>query len=254
MKIRLSLLFSLWVTLLAVVECQAQTSYQHVGSAPAPQGNVFRRWASWSSGEALPAANGQGFLSRETVFSQNESLPLGGLFAPDFDLTANLFGGWNRITGLGDTGIAESFDDDFAVGFAYGRRHSNRLRSEFEFTYRSNEAESLGEVQVYSIMKNFLLDIQLPNRFARPYFGIGIGYANVDTDFATASGINVENSGSFAFQPIAGVSLRLKEQLFYYFEYRYFSTTDLGVSVLGTPLEDVSYNTHNLFMGLRAEF
>ena len=231
---------------------QAQTNYQFVDDAP--QGNVFRRLAKWRSGDSLPAANGRGFLNREAVFAQNESQPLGGLFAPDFDLTANVFGGWNRIAGLGDTGIAESFDDDFAVGFAYGRRHSNRLRSEFEFTYRSNEAEVLGEVQVYSIMKNFLVDIQLPNRFATPYVGIGIGYANVDTDFDPSLGITVENNGSFAFQPIAGVSLRLRERLFYYFEYRYFSTTDLGVSISGTPLDDVSYDTHNLFMGLRAEF
>lgn len=252
MKFRFSLFLFVSMALLACSASHAQTTYQLADDAP--QGNVFRRLANWKSGQSVPAANGQGFLNREAVFKHNESKPLGGLFAPDFDLTANIFGGWNRIADFGDNGVAESFDDDFAVGFAYGRRHSNRLRSEFEFTYRSNEAESLGEVDVYSIMKNFLIDIQLPNRFATPYIGIGIGYANVDSDFDRLSGITVENNGSFAFQPIAGVSLRLRERLSYYFEYRYFSTTDLGVSFGGAPVENVSYNTHNLFMGLRTEF
>ena len=221
--------------------CMAGGCYQAVSDTP--KGNIFRRML----GTSLTG------YSREEVFAYNATKPLGGLFAPDFDLTANVFGGWNRIVGLEDFG--DSFDDDFAVGIAYGRRHSERLRSEFEFTYRSNDADTIGSVDVYSIMKNVLIDIELPNHeFVSPYIGIGIGYANVDSDFDRLSGISADNAGAFAFQPIAGVSLELWERKFYYFEYRYFATTDLGVSVLDTPLEDVNYQAHNLFMGLRFEF
>ena len=234
-------------------ESQAQVKYHlsqrrcQAGGCQAvsdtPKGNIFRR----ISGRSLTG------FSREQVFANNATKPLGGLFAPDFDLTANVFGGWNRIVGLGDAG--ENFDDDFAVGVAYGRRHSERLRSEFEFTYRSNDADMIGSVDVYSIMKNVLVDLELPNHeFVSPYIGIGIGYANVDPDLDPLSGISVDNAGAFAYQPIAGVSLELLERQFCYFEYRYFATTDLGVSDNNTALDDVNYDAHNLFFGLRAEF
>ena len=227
----------------------ANTGYQVANDTPG--GNVFRRIGNWSSGQPTTSYYGD-VQGRNSVYAQNEQLPLGGLFAPDFELTANVFGGWNRIVGL--EGLGDTFDDDFAVGIAYGRRHSHRLRSEFEFTYRSNDSDALGSVDVYSIMKNFIVDFQLPNRFATPYVGIGIGYANVDTDFSRIPDISVGNSGAFAYQPIAGVSLKLWERLSYYVEYRYFSTTDLEVSVFGNAQDDVTYNAHNLFMGLRTEF
>jgi len=243
----ISLLF-VCLSLVASPESQAQVKYNlsdtgYVqGGWDTPKGNIFRRM----SGRSLSG------VSREQVFASNATKPLGGLFAPDFDLTANVFGGWNRIVGLGD--IGDSFDDDFAVGIAYGRRHSERLRSEFEFTYRSNDANTFGSVDVYSIMKNFLVDIETPYEYVSPYVGIGIGYANIDSDFDSLSGISVDNAGAFAFQPIAGVSLEMLERKFLYFEYRYFSTTDLGVSVFDTAFEGVNYQAHNLFMGLRFEF
>lgn len=248
-----TLLF-VWLSLVLSSASQAQVKY-HLSDtgcsaanggcqtvSDAPKGNIFRRM----SGQSLTG------YSREQVFANNSTKPLGGLFAHDFDLTANVFGGWNRIVGLGDTG--DTFDDDFAVGIAYGRRHSKRLRSEFEFTYRSNDADTIGSVDVYSIMKNVLIDIELPNEFVSPYIGIGIGYANLDPDLNPLSGISVGNANAFAFQPIAGVSLELLERKFCYLEYRYFATSDLGVSVFGTALEDVNYDAHNLFMGLRIEF
>ena len=157
------------------------------------------------------------------------------------------------------------FDDDFAVGFAYGRRHNERLRSEFEFTYRSNESTAdviplsipeplLGEIRVLSIMKNFIIDIETPNSFANPYVGIGIGYANVDTDFNPGSGVIVDNAGSFAWQPIGGVSVQLTEKANFYVEYRYFATTDLEISQFGVPQENDTYSAHDLFVGMRFEF
>ena len=226
------------------------------GGGNAPGGSLIRRAAAGREGfPMIRAWDRQGNFNRDEVYAANEDLPLGGLFAPDFELTANAFGGWNRIAGFGpETEGDNAFDDDFAVGFAYGRRHSYKLRSEFEFTYRSNDAETLGQVEVYSIMKNFLIDIEIPSNFATPYVGIGIGYANVDTDFDRLSGLALDNSGSFAWQPIAGVSIKLTEKLNYYFEYRYFSTTDLGVTLNGEVLDNTTYNSHNLFMGLRVEF
>ena len=254
MKVRLTFcLLIISLILFSVSLSEAQIAYALDGRIGnnVLQGNVFRRLGLQSPLQDPAAPQ----ISRYAAFANNEQLPLGGLFAPDFDLTVSAFGGWNRITGMDDiVGGGDAFDDDFAVGFAYGRRHSNKLRSEFEFTYRSNDQETLGSVDVYSIMKNFIVDIQIPRPFLTPYVGIGIGYANVDSEFNPSSGVTFENSSAFAWQPIAGASLLLRERLSCYVEYRYFSTTDLEASIGGVELEDVTYNAHNIFMGLRAEF
>jgi opacity protein-like surface antigen len=218
------------------------------------------------AGRIIPTFDSNGRFNRDSNYSFNETRPLAGLFAPDFELTASVFGGWNRIVGFGaDSDGSNVFDDDFAVGIAYGRRHNNRLRSEFEFTYRSNEstAEVLpavipapltGEVRVLSIMKNFIIDIEVPSEFFKPYVGIGVGYANVDADFNRDSGVVLQNSSSFAWQPIGGVSLQLTEIANFYVEYRYFSTTDLEVTQFGELQDNSTYNAHDLFMGMRFEF
>ena len=234
---------------------------------PTPVRNAVNRARS-AAPRIAPTFDRSGRFNREAAYRHNEDRPLAGLFAPDFELTASVFGGWNRIAGFGlDSTGDNTFDDDFAVGFAYGRRHNNRLRSEFEFTYRSNESPRpdflatvipeplLGEVQVLSIMKNFIIDIESHSDIVRPYVGIGIGYAHVDTDFNRNSGFEMENSSAFAWQPIGGVSIKLSKIANYYVEYRYFSTSDLEISQFGVPQEEKStYNAHDLFMGLRFEF
>jgi opacity protein-like surface antigen len=230
-----------------------------------PARRVARR-VRGGAGRIIPTFDNSGRFNRDSTYSFNETRPLAGLFAPDFELTASVFGGWNRIVGFGsDADGGDVFDDDFAVGIAYGRRHSTRLRSEFEFTYRSNESSAdvlpavipeplTGEVRVLSIMKNFIIDIEVPSEFLKPYVGIGIGYAHVDADFSRNSGVELENSGSFAWQPIGGVSLQLTERANFYVEYRYFSTTDLEVTQLGVLQDNSTYNAHDLFMGMRFEF
>ena len=217
-------------------------------------------------GGVVPTFDRSGRFNRDASYRFNEGRPLAGLFAPDFELTASVFGGWNRIVGFGSDSEGDNvFDDDFAVGIAYGRRHNERLRSEFEFTYRSNEATAdsspivapaplEGEIRVLSIMKNFIIDIESTSRFVTPYVGIGIGYANVDTDFNRESGVILDNAGSFAWQPIGGVSLQLTEKTNFYVEYRYFATTDLEISQFGVAQENSTYSAHDLFVGMRLEF
>ena len=251
----------------------AQVSYTLNDSSiasGAKSGGVVKKVASRVGSRAsriIPTWDRQGRFNRDANYEYNQTRLLGGLFAPDFELTASAFGGWNRIAGFGPDSQGDNiFDDDLAVGFAYGRRHSKRLRSEFEFTYRSNDATApevfpavipgplTGTVEAYSIMKNIVFDIEMPSRFLSPYVGIGIGYAYVDADFNRESGVELANTSSFAYQPIGGVSLKLTERLNYYVEYRYFSTTDLEITQLGEVQENSSFNAHNLFMGLRAEF
>jgi opacity protein-like surface antigen len=76
----------------------------------------------------------------------------------------------------------------------------------------------------------------------------------VDADFNRDSGVVLQNSSSFAWQPIGGVSLQLTEIANFYVEYRYFSTTDLEVTQFGELQDNSTYNAHDLFMGMRFEF
>lgn len=265
-----SFLFGLTATLFFLFQATASAQLSYSLSDGGISRGVVRNVAGRVANRAenvIPSWDRSGRFNRDANYEYNQTRLLGGLFAPDFELTASAFGGWNRIVGFGpDSDGDHIFDDDFAVGFAYGRRHSKRLRSEFEFTYRSNEREApevsilpvpgplWGKVDVYSIMKNFVIDIETPSRFTTPYVGIGIGYANVDVDFNRSSAVELENSSTFAWQPIGGVSLQLTERFNYYVEYRYFSTTDLKLTQAGVAQENSTYNAHNLFMGLRAEF
>ena len=189
-----------------------------------------------------------------------------GLFGSDWSRTVTVFGGWNQVVDFfQETSGTEVFDDDFAVGLAIGRRHNSMLRSEFEFTYRSNdEIESPtgpapileDSVNVYSVMKNFFFDFGNEYSTVRPYVGIGIGYSYIDTDFTSTSGLDIDEYSAFSWQPIAGVAFRMNQVTHAFFEYRYFATTDLDIfenGVLSTTRES-SYDAHNLFVGLRFEF
>jgi opacity protein-like surface antigen len=219
--------------------------------------------------DVIPAFDENGRFNRAANYEYNSNRLLGGLFAADFELTATVFGGWNRIAGFAaetpDGGNV--YDDDFAVGFAYGRRHSEFLRSEFEFTYRSNDVtqgDSMianlpnvqsGQTEVMSIMKNLVIDVHTPNSNIMPYLGVGIGYAHVNADFNRESGLVLSNSSTFAWQPIGGVNIKLTPRSNFFVEYRYFSTLDLELKLDGEIQNDGRiYNAHNMFMGLRFEF
>ena len=188
-----------------------------------------------------------------------------GLFGSDWSRTVTVFGGWNRIGDFfQETNGDDVFDDDFAVGFAVGRRHNRMLRSEFEFTFRTNDEDQSptgtpileDSIEVYSVMKNFFFDFGFQNSRVRPYVGIGIGYSYLDTDFVSASGLDIDEYSAFSYQPIAGLSFQLSQVTHAFFEYRYFGTTELDIfqnGQLSTDLES-SYDAHNLFVGLRFEF
>jgi opacity protein-like surface antigen len=212
---------------------------------------------------------GAGQFDARTKFDANAKRPLGGLFAPDFTRTLSFFGGWNRVAQFAnEPGVGgQLFDDDFSVGVAYGRRHSHFLRSEFEFTHRSNQTETFaspaiplpapvldGEAEVYSIMKNFLIEFPANNNRITPYVGIGIGLAYVDLDLQQGAPIEADSNSAFAYQPIGGLGIDVSERAEFFVEYRYFRTTELELS--GGSGGDLSgnYDAHNLFVGLRFEF
>lgn len=160
----------------------------------------------------------------------------------------------------------ESVDTGYAISAAYGRRHNKRLRSEIEFAVRGNELNRFSpgfvssrtdaDIHAFSLLKNVLFDF--PNRsFFTPYGGVGIGvsWINIEgqrTTF-TDSTINTELSegeAAFTYQAIGGVAAHLTQGMDFVVEYRFLGAGDVDLDSIG----NLSYDTNNLFLGMKLEF
>lgn len=140
------------------------------------------------------------------------------------------------------------------VGVDIGRRHSRFMRSSIDFTYRGGDVEfegqEAGQVRIYSLMKNFHLDLKRRGPF-RPYVGVGIGggvldaQANLGDDF-----VDVQDEGSFVYQIIGGAALNVSDLAALYAEYRFFSLTSLDVASSSGIVEG-TFTTHDFLFGLR---
>jgi len=241
---------------------------------------------------------------RQALYTSNAELPLGGLFAPGFTRTLTLLGGVNYpsagvsengfqpavtplpvITGLTLSSVSfpgeRSLDDSgYALSFAFGRRHSRKLRSEIEVAFRSNEInrtsveptftiasgvvvqgnpliteEEDGSVNATSIMKNFIFEFENDTLFT-PYVGIGIGLSYIDVEFSEANSPDGEatfqdGEAAFSYQAIGGVATKLNSFAELVVEYRFLGTSELEFSGLN---DTFAYNTSNLFLGAKFEY
>ena len=119
-------------------------------------------------------------------------------------------------TGLPAVTEAElDYSTGFAVGALYGYRATPRFAIEGEFTYRSNDIDSVtvtldgdetsaseglegSSLDVMTFMANGVFGFA-PDAAVRPYVGAGIGYAAVDAD--------ADFDGAFAYQVKAGADV-----------------------------------------------
>ena len=153
------------------------------------------------------------------------------------------------------------------INFAFGRRHNHRLRSEIELALRENgssfefEPSAVGdilgialppsdedEIRAYSIMKNFIYGFENASRLT-PYLGAGLGWSYIDLD-APSVGID-EGIGAFSYQAIGGVARNLNNAAEFIVEYRFFGTAEVDLGGIETP---ITYNAHNLFLGVKFEY
>lgn len=224
----------------------------------------------------------------QSMYNSNSRRPLGGLFAPGFTRTLTVLGGLN----FPSAATAEQFDtapgffpavipspaardlDDsgYGLSFAFGRRHSRTLRSEIEVAFRSNDISTIagpvpliptvdpepirdGSVSATSLMKNFIIDLDNGTRFT-PYFGAGLGLSYIDVEFGEAFSSSGEatfqdDQTLFSYQAIAGVATQISSIADFIVEYRFLGTSEVEFDGLGQAL---SYNTSNLFFGLKLEY
>jgi len=239
---------------------------------------------------------------RQALYTSNAELPLGGLFAPGFTRTLTLLGGVNYPSaGVSENGFQpavtplpvitdltlssvsfpgeRSLDDSgYALSFAFGRRHSRKLRSEIEVAFRSNEINSFqsspsititssppipftpseeedGSVNATSIMKNFIFEFENDTLFT-PYVGVGIGLSYIDVEFGESTSVDGEatfqdGEAAFSYQAIGGVATKLNSFAELVVEYRFLGTSELEFSGLN---DTFAYNTSNLFLGAKFEY
>jgi len=218
----------------------------------------------------------------QSLYNNNAQRPLGGLFAPDFTRTLTILGGLNfpsagtseqfgseiAVTPDDPTfspfGILTELDDSgYALSFAFGRRHSNALRSEIEVAFRSNDINSTfngdantevrdGRVSATSLMKNFIIDFSNDTRFT-PYAGAGLGisFIAVESGEETIAFPIDEDQTLFSYQAIGGVATQLNAVADFIVEYRFLGTSEVEFGEFG---EELSYNTSTLFMGVKFEY
>ena len=140
------------------------------------------------------------------------------------------------------------------IGVDIGRRHSRFMRSSIDFTYRGGDVDfggqEVGQVRVYSLMKNFHLDLARRGRF-RPYIGVGIGGGVLDAQAALGDNfVDVQDEGGFAYQIIGGAAYNVSDLAAIYAEYRYFSINNLDVTS-GSGIVEGDFSSHDVLFGLR---
>ena len=225
---------------------------------------------------------------RQALYTSNAELPLGGLFAPGFTRTLTVLGGVNFPSAGVEDSLAESpatglplfaigpppfpaprtlDDSGYALSFAFGRRHSRKLRSEIEVALRGNDInqsffdgsstseEDDGSVNAISILKNFIFEFENDSLFT-PYVGVGIGVSYIDIEFGEATSIDGEatfqdGEGAFSYQAIGGVATKLNSFSDFVIEYRFLGTSEIDFDGLN---DTFAYNTSTLFLGAKFEY
>ncbi len=174
------------------------------------------------------------------------------------------------------------YDNGIGVYAALGYAWGNNLRSEIEFSYRTNDIDQIdpalgfsgipstviaGDTRTYAVLGNLIYDFADLNDRLVPYLGVGAGVANVDHDIAGTTPIGNPTSPlsisydqsktSLAGQAIAGVAIGLAEGLALDVSYRYFAPLKRTFegTINGSPANiKVGSSSHNLFAGLRWNF
>ncbi|MCH2183314.1 MAG: porin family protein [Mariniblastus sp.] len=171
-----------------------------------------------------------------------------------------------QVTGAG--AVNYGTHEEFGFGVSAGRTLGRRFRGEMDFTWRRGQVSSLndfqsatwpqasGQVNVYSLMPNLLMDLN-PDGLINFYGGAGGGLAFTNIEFTSGNAGYELNNSSFAYQIIAGVSTRLSQRAHLFAEYRYFRTDHTGIDTVdaltndGLALETGEFVSNDYFIGVR---
>lgn len=276
-KVPIVALFVLYAGLSVAHAQYGQPPHYHQLQDSSPHAHQSPAYRSSTQAESYGAYQPVATNSVDQLYQSNAARPLGGLFAKGFTRTLTVLGGWNFANSLeSDSTIFDplpgappfpgSFNDPetgYAISFAFGRRHSHKLRSEIELAIRENESSSIRPqvstagnlvgnqddvLRGYSVMKNFIFDFENQTRLT-PYVGTGLGWTYLDVE-APSSGID-EGVGAFSYQAIGGVATKLNKAADFIVEYRFLGTSEVELDNSPFP---ITYQAHNLLFGVKFEY
>ncbi len=174
------------------------------------------------------------------------------------------------------TGLEIQETDTFGGGVALGYDFGTGLRVEGEFFYLTTDVDRFevtkdlinvpdlvgdqydvnGDLSVAAIMANVHYDIPLDHFMLKPYVGAGIGAAAIMADMSSAPLLLSfdDNSWTFAWQLMAGISVPIDERLNLSAGYRYFAASETDIpDSFGTDYS-FSVQSHSFDVGLRFQF
>lgn len=154
-----------------------------------------------------------------------------------------------------------SYNPGFALSGVAGYEFGNGLRLEGEANYRQASMDKVyvagltgnisSDVWSVGMMANAYFDIKNSSPVT-PYFGGGIGFANVNVGDGTINGIRVWSKADdtvFAYQVAVGAGFDVTKELTLDLGYKYYGTQDPKFG-----LAKADYSSHNLMVGLRYRF
>jgi opacity protein-like surface antigen len=157
------------------------------------------------------------------------------------------------------------FDTGIRLGGALGYDFGE-FRVEGQFGYHSHELEEVTDIQVngvpqgdldadgdldaFILLANGLYDIDTGTQLT-PYLGAGIGFAFLEVDDLSISGILVgdEDDTVFAYQLSGGVAYEITEQIDADLSYRFTATSEPDFDGV-----ESDYLSHNLVAAIRLSF
>lgn len=166
---------------------------------------------------------------------------------------------------------AESNNDSFNVGGAFGRHINDWLRLELAFTYREAQIDKAGvvaalpadgDMSLFAGILNAYADIDLGVAVV-PYigFGIGGGLYKLDVRQKTQGDLEIDDEDSvFVYNAMVGAKLPISEYVDFSLGYRYVATAGgNGTAVILTPDPatqeiDSEFDAHEVVAGLKFNF
>ena len=198
------------------------------------------------------------FFTATSVFGEDKktgpyfSANIGMAFPSDSDITDS--------TVPGITAGVES-DSGLALGAALGYDFGI-LRFEGEIGWQKNDLDKLkiiginfdltGDASIISFLLNLYIDMENSTPFT-PFFGVGVGLANVDINDLNVPGSGLPSSSGdetvFAWQIGGGLGYAVSQSTTLEIKYRYFATKD---AEFGTTKVELA--SHNIYLGARFAF
>ena len=168
------------------------------------------------------------------------------------------------------------FDDGgyyaVALGYGFEGTETGRIRAELELSQRENDVDDIvfngnpqvggGEQEVFAGLANVYYDFTGVSERITPFVGVGIGFAELDSDVAYNNGNATLNDSDtvFAYQFVAGASYAINDALSAVADVRYFALDDPELTRFGGPPpaaftdQDSEYDSVSVSVGLRYAF